>query len=96
MNRRPYQQAKQLDGIATAPSDSDRAALDRLAAVNPIYRPWRSRNPDGSPGGWYASIRRGGTLLQPTLGADTARHLERLLKSPPMAIDPLGRLPFGE
>ena len=77
-------------------SDPDQDILDRLARVNPIYRPWRSRRDDGSPGGWYASIRRGDTLLQPTLGADSARHLERLLESPPMAIDPLGRLPCEE
>ncbi|MDA8371903.1 MAG: hypothetical protein M0026_18830 [Nocardiopsaceae bacterium] len=64
--------------------------------MNPIYRPWRSRRDDGSPGGWYASIRRDGTLLQPTLGADSWRHLERLLMSPPMAIDTLDRLKLGE
>ena len=81
--------------MATTFPDQDQDILNRLAAVNPIYRPWRSRRDDGSPGGWYASIRRGDTLLQP-LGADSWRHLEQLPMSPPMAIDTLARLKLCE
>ncbi|GAB3214346.1 hypothetical protein GCM10027294_54040 [Marinactinospora endophytica] len=69
---------------------SEAAELAELSAIHPAYTVWRSRTDQGTPAGWYATLRPSERHkdLQPTLGADSAAQLRRLLECPP---DGVGR-----
>ncbi|CAL9362796.1 hypothetical protein SUDANB121_00709 [Nocardiopsis dassonvillei] len=64
---------------------SDRNELDRLNREYPGWRVWRSRD-GGTPSGWVATNLDPRSTYDPTLHANSASALERLLMHPPHRI----------